>query len=888
MRFVCKYILPFFPFVLASPVFAAADSPPVPRYTGVQHLAENVTLAKLDNGLTVIVQENHTAPVATVRCYVQNTGGAFEGRYLGAGLSHVLEHVVAGGTTTHRAEKEIEKIIASFGGVTNAYTTSDHTTFFIDCPARNARTAIELVADSMQHITFESKEFERELKVVRRELADDEDDHGHMLSDQLDLTVYAVHPVRHPVIGYLQVLNRTTNQTIIDFYHERYVPNNQIFVVVGDVKTQEVLDHVARQWAGTPRGRETFIPLPEEPEQLSPRESIREMDGTVYDIALAWPTVTLSNRDMYALDLAAYILGQGESSRLVRRLKYESATPLVLNVGAFSNTPQFVRGYFAVTATSSRDTWQAAEKEILRMVAQLRDEDVSPAELAKAKKLKAAELVFQHQTVQQQAESLGLSYLSATDPLFDSRYTERIQSVTAAEIRAAARKYIVPARLNRVIIAPPGGAPKGAATERESASGKIRFERLPNGLRVMVKRVPNLPLVNIQAQVLGGSSTDGEQLAGRAAMLADLLDKGTTRGASAAEIAAYFDSIGGELSFGAGRFTFNGSATCLKEDFPKAAALFADSLLYPALPEDQFMRARLAFIASIENRAADADAEAEELFLDSLPGTSPYHVNPGGKLATINRLSVTELKKLHDEWFLPGNMVVTVFGDIEPAAAMAIVKEHFGGLPEGRRKPVAFAADSNALAESKTVNKATGKETAMLILAFPCEGIYDKEDHAAMTVLRAILNGYSTPGGWLHNELRGEGLIYYIFTHEMTGPVPGYFVITSQPRADKLDEVVERIRRNLEKAKRGDIPDAEFRTAIEQIIGLHAQENVTIAEQARTAALDELLNLGYDYDTKFDAEIRAVSKADVVRVAQKYLTKSLLVTTAPKTKQNDK
>ncbi len=410
----------------------------------------------------------------------------------------------------------------------------------------------------------------------------------------------------------------------------------------------------------------------------------------------------------------------------------------------------------------------------------------------------------------------------------------------------------------------------------------MHFERLPNGLRVLVKRVPNLPLVNIQANVLGGSSTDSEKLAGRAAMLADLLDKGTTRGATAAEIAAYFDSIGGELGFGAGRFTFNGSATCLKEDFPKAAKLFADSLLYPQLPEDQFARAKLTFVAGVENRGADAAAEADELFLDSLPAASPYHVDPSGKVDTINRLSVAELKKLHGEWFLPGNVVVTVFGDIEPDAAMAIVKEHFGGLPPGERKPIDFPADSNALAESNTVHKATGKETAMLILAFACAGIYNEQDHAAMTVLRAILNGYSTPGGWLHNELRGEGLIYYIFTHEMTGPVPGYFVITSQPRADKLDEVVQHIRRDLEKAKEGKITDDEFRTAIEQIIGLHAQENVTIAEQARTAAADELLGLGYDYDKRFDAQIRAVTKADVVRVAQKYLTKSLLVTTAPR------
>jgi zinc protease len=882
MRYLDKVVLAVCLSLPTTSILIAADAKPsVLKYTSIRHLPENVTLAKLDNGLTVIVQENHTAPVATVRCYVKNTGGAFEGRYLGAGLSHVLEHVVAGGTTTHRGEKEIEKTIASFGGVTNAYTTSDHTTFFIDCPARNVMTSIELVADSMQHITFEPKEFARELKVVRRELADDEDDRGHVMADQLNLTVYAVHPVRHPVIGYLEVLNGTTNQTIIDFYHERYVPNNQIFVVVGDVKTQEVLEHVAKQWAGTPRGRETFVPLPEEPEQVSPREAVREMDGAAYDFALAWPTVTLSNRDMYALDLAAYILGEGESSRLVRRLKYESPTPLVLGVGAFSNTPHFVRGYFGITATSTPDTWRAAEKEILRMVAQLGEEEVSPAELARAKKQKAAELVFQHQKVQQQAESLGISYLSAADPLFDNRYTERIQAVTAAEIRAAARKYFVPSRLNRVVIAPPGGAPKRPAAERESESGKIHLERLSNGLRVLIKRVPNLPLVNIQVHLLGGSSTDGSRMAGRAAMLADLLDKGTTRGATAAEIAAYFDSVGGALSFGSGRFTFNGSAICLKDDFPKAAGLFADSLLYPALPEDQFQRARLAFLAGIENRSADAMAEVDDAFLDTLPKTSPYHINPEGKIETINRLSVAELKKLHAEWFVPGDMVVTVFGDIDPAEALSTVKKYFGDLPAAERKPVEFPANSNAIAESKTVSKATGKDTAMLMLAFPCEGIYDEQDHAAMTVLRAILNGYSTPGGWLHNELRGEGLIYYVFTHEMTGPVPGFFVVTSQTRPEKLDEVVTRIRRNLDRAKQGDIPDSEFRTAIEQIVALHAQENVTVADQARTAAIDELYGLGYDYDKKFDAQIRAVTKQDVVRVARKYLTKSVLVTTSP-------
>jgi zinc protease len=883
MRYLEKPLLALFvACVPASNLLAADTKPATPEYTSVQHLPESVTLAQLDNGLTVIVQENHTAPVATVRCYVKNTGSAFEGRYLGAGLSHVLEHVVAGGTTTHRGEKEIEKIIASFGGVTNAYTTNDHTTFFIDCPARNAMTAIELTADAMQHITFEAKEFARELKVVRRELADDEVDRGHVMNDMLDLTVYAVHPARHPVIGYLQVLNGTTNQAIIDFYHERYVPNNQIFVVVGDVKTQQVLDSVARQWTGTPRGRETFIALPEEPEQVAVREAVREMDGTVYDFTLAWPTVTLSNRDMYALDLAAYILGEGESSRLVRQLKYEN--PLVLGVGAASSTPHFVRGYFAVSATSRPESWQKAAQEIIRQVYRLRDEDVSPGELAKAKKQKAAELVFQHQTVQQQAESLGISYLSTSDPLFDRTYTEKIQSVTAAEIRAAARKYFIPSRLNRVIIAPPGGSIKSAAESQAARSGTVRMVKLDNGLRILVKRVPNLPLVNIQAYVLGGAANDGDKKAGCSTLLAEMLDKGIQDGPPAAEIAQYFDSIGGVLSFSAGRFTLSGRATCLSVDFPKAASLFAESFLHPTLPQDQFEKAKSLLLAEIENRSADPHAELSEFFFDSLPATSPYHINPDGKAETVRALTVADLKKCHDERMLPGNMVVTVFGDIEPAAAIALVTDHFGPsrLPASDRKLAELAGPkSNTIPASKVVNKATNKDTAALMLAFACEGIYDREDHAAMTVLRAILNGYSSPGGWLHNELRGEGLVYYVESMELTGLVPGYFVVTSQTKPEKLDEVVDRIRRNLERAKKGDIPEDEFRTAIDQIIGLHAQENVTISAQAGTAGLDELYGLGYDYDQKFDAQIRAVTLRDVVRVARKYLGNNLLVTTSP-------
>jgi len=858
---------------------AERDQSAVPEYDSIRQLPDDVTLATLSNGLTVIVQENHVAPVATVRCYVKNTGGAFEGQYLGAGLSHVLEHVVAGGTTTRRSEKEIEKIIDTFGGATNAFTSSHLTGYYVNCPARNTVTAIELVADSMQHVAFEPSEFERELKVVRREIADGEVNRSRVQWKLLNQTVYMEHPVRHPTIGYLDVLNATTNQTIIDFYRERYVPNNQVFVVVGDVNTQEVLDEVARQWTGTPRAYETYVPMSDEPEQLSPREAIREMDGTTYDLAVAWPTVKLSHPDLYALDVAAYILTEGDSSRLVRRLKYDRQ--LVLSVSSASYTPHFVKGWFGIFASATPEHWQEALDELLREVYRLRDEPVSPAELAKAKKQKAAELVFGQQTVEEAADSLGRSFISTADPLFDKRYVEGIQKVTADQIRHVARRYFVPERLNRVIIAPPGGSPKSSRGEAAGAEGEIRAVRLANGLRVLVKRHSHLPLVNIQAYVLGASLVDTEATAGRSAMVGAMLDKGTKEH-SAQQIADYFDSIGGRLSMSAGRSTIYGSATTLKGDFPQAAALFAECFTRPTFPQDQFEKQKTLALGAIARRADNPHQEAFELFYDSLPKSSPYHLVQGGKVETIKALTADDLRAYHARYFVPGNMLVAVFGDVDPEAALALVKQHFGRLkPAPDFKPIDLDRP-NTIPQPVVRHKQTGKPTGMIVLGYPGPSLVDKEDYPAVVLLDAIMSGYSYPGGWLHNELRGEGLVYFVHAFQITGPAPGYFVVLAQTDPEKIDEAVDRIQRSVSRAKAGEITEDEFHTAQQMVIALHAQENTTIGAQAQQAALDELYGLGYDYDKTFDARIQAVTLDDVVRVARKYLGGNhVLVTTSP-------
>lgn len=862
-------------------VVSFAVAAETPRYTSVQQLGEGVTLATLSNGLTVIVQENHAAPVATVRCTVKNTGSAYEGKHLGAGISHVLEHVVAGGSTSHRTEKEIEKIVNSFGGATNAFTSTDMTSFFIDCPAKNTIKTIELIADAMQNVKFVPAEFERELKVVRRELADGEVDRGRVMGKLLMQTVYTKHPMRHPIIGYIDVLKATTNKTIVDFYHERYVPNNQVFVVVGDVKTQEVLDEVAKQFAGSPRRPETYIPFEDEPAQLSPREAFCEMEGTSYQIALAWPTVKLSHPDLFALDVAAAILGDGESSRLVRQLRDEKQ--LVLSVSAASETPHDVAGFFAATAVARPETWEKATEELQREVYRLRDELVGPTELAKAKKQKAASLVFGRQSIKRAADSLARNYITTGDPLFDKTYVEGIQKVTAEQVRDVARRYLVPERLNRIVIAPPGGAPKSAKEAAGAVEGKIRLERLPNGLRVLLKRDAHLPMVNIQAVVLAGSQVDDEKTAGRSALLGAMLERGTADH-TAQQIAEYFDSIGGQMGMTSGRFTVYGLATTLRDDFPQAAALFAECFTRPTFPQDEFAKLQHLALGAIASRADDPHTEVSEVFLDNLPAGSPYRIVEGGKAESVKGLTAKDLQAYHAKYFVPNNMIVTVFGDIDPDEALAIVKKHFGGLEASPDfKPASFDRP-NAIEKTVVRHKQISKDTAMLMLGYPTAGILQKEDYAAMTVLGTIMSGYHYPGGWLHTELRGAGLVYWVQAAQLTGPVPGFFVVMAQTQPDKLTEVVGRIEKNIDRAKEGRISADEFRTAVERILALHAQEGTMIGEQAQQAALDELYGLGYDYRKTFDSRIEAVTLKDVIGVANKYFGNHVLVTSSPEKK----
>src|SRR6266436_167026 len=239
----------------------------------------------LPNGLILIVQEDRSAPVASVQAWCA-TGSIYEDDRLGAGLSHILEHMLFKGTKTQKAN-DIAKKIQDVGGYINAYTSFDRTVYWIDVPKDGVQTALAVLSDAMMNSTLPPEEYNKEQEVIRREFAMNLDDPDRMLSLLLFATAYQKHPYRLPIIGEMEIYNALTQEQVMQYYKSRYVPNNLTFIVVGDVDAEKVHQQLTDFFKSYPEKSLRPIFIPEEPPQLGRREVHHEFATELTRLSLA-------------------------------------------------------------------------------------------------------------------------------------------------------------------------------------------------------------------------------------------------------------------------------------------------------------------------------------------------------------------------------------------------------------------------------------------------------------------------------------------------------------------------------------------------------------------------------------------------------------------------
>ncbi len=843
-----------------------------------------VTVATLASGATVIVQESHTVPVVTVQAHVR-TGGMLEGPYLGAGISHLVEHLVAKGATRgegHLAgEQSTRNRLDEIGAQSNAYTSLDHTAYYINGASERTADAIDILADWMARPSITPEDFQREHGVVQRELEMGRDNASRQMWYAHMANVYGGHPAAVPVIGYLEAVQALTYEDVLTYHARTYVPQRTVVVVAGDVNTSDVVDRFAAALADWPAARSEVPLLPAVPavadvrRVVVPSEAVKEANEY-----LSFPSIPLVHDDLYALDVLSYVLTNGTSSRLHRTILREKR--LVTQIGSASITPPWGTGQFLITFRAEPDRIDAAEAAILDELRRVAEEGVTADELARAKRQKVADEVFGNQNVESRAATLAGDFLATGDVDFSRLYTERIQRVTAEQVRAMARRY-----LNEDAMVITRMLPAGVAAAEAVEVGERRTERterfiLDNGLTVVLSATDSVDVVAMNVAVLGGVMAETEATNGLGMLMANL----STQGAgdrTAEDIAAFFDAAGGSISAICGNNSFLWSAEVLADDAPEAIDVVADVVIRPTFGEDELAIHRPRLLAAIDRVDEDWDSRMRLHFRRSFFNGSPYRFNPLGSADVVAAADRAALMAHHDRWVRAGSAVLTVYGNFDLEAMKGRITERFAAMAPGTNAidpPAARTVDGGP---ERHVLPTTG-EVAAIMIGYPGMTFSDTADRDAITVLDTIISGYGLPRGWLHTQLRGNELVYVVHAYNWAGYVPGAFVIYAATQPQTAERVVDTITENIERTLTHPFAQAEIDEAVNIILTADLLSSQTMADLSAQAALDELYGLGYDYSRSLAERLGRITPEDVRRVARTYLAGPPVITlTMPKT-----
>jgi zinc protease len=427
----------------------------------------------------------------------------------------------------------------------------------------------------------------------------------------------------------------------------------------------------------------------------------------------------------------------------------------------------------------------------------------------------------------------------------------------------------------------PAGPPTGQAAEAlpgaETAAGAAQAGRpeviarvLPNGTWLLLCPVPGHPTVSIQMFMRGGLSVESEKNAGLTQFMARLMMKGTAK-RKADQIAAALDAMGAEMSTSSGRNSLTVSARCLAEDFEKTFDLAADCLLAPTFPKDEVELARSQILAELAQIEDTPQGEASLFFQRTFFADSPYRLPVQGTPEVVKALTREDLAAWHKQYVAGNNLVVAIFGGFDLVKEAHYAARAVEGL--ALNPALRFPKDVRArrAAGREVYVKPSAKGSAAVFVAYHGLDIYNIRDRFPMELLDTLTGGYEMPGGWLHEELRGKGLVYEVHTLTMEGLRPGYFAVYAVCQPAKVPEVVGVIEAAMKRATAETFSEADLVPARATILTAKQSARETIDGWAFEAALDQALGLGYDFPRLETQRLREVKPEDVSRVAREYL-----------------
>jgi zinc protease len=416
---------------------------------------------KLDNGMRVIVQEDHRSPVVVAQVWYK--AGSIDEVNGKTGVAHVLEHMMFKGTKEIPAG-QFSRIIAAAGGRENAFTGADYTAYYQQLEKSKLPLSMKLEADRMANLQLSKEEFDKEIKVVMEERRwRTEDNPEAQVNEQFQAVAYIAHPYRRPVVGWMDDLQHMTVEDARDWYKTWYVPNNAILVVVGDVDAEQVFG-LAKQYFGPIKAG----PLPsrkpqEEPEQKGARQAIVKAKAELPYLLMGYHVPALEDADKdwepYALEILAGVLDGNASARLNQSLVREQK--IAVNVSAGYDLIQRAdKSLFELDGSPSEGRTAAELQAALEQeIEKIKQTGVSEDELKRVKAQVIAGDVYQRDSMFYQAMQIGRLETTGHSWRLLDKYPDKLSAVTAEQVQTVAKKYLTRDNLTVAILDPQPLAP---------------------------------------------------------------------------------------------------------------------------------------------------------------------------------------------------------------------------------------------------------------------------------------------------------------------------------------------------------------------------------------------------------------------------------------------
>ena len=710
------------------------------------------------NNLTVLLKEDHSAPVATFMV-TYNVGSRNEA--IGyTGSTHLLEHLMFKGSRKFNTDKEnsVFQLLQSLGSRMNATTWLDRTNYYETMPSEHLETAIEIEADRMRNAFIKEEDRQAEMTVVRNEFERGQNNPFSVLDEHIWATAYLAHPYHHSTIGWKSDIENVSIERLKKFYDTFYWPNNATVTMVGDFEKEKALALVKKHFGRIPKSREEIPEVyTEEPKQEGQRRVLLKRAGQQGVVGVAHKTPSATHEDAPNFLVLSSILSSGKNSRFYKNITDKGLTTSVFIWDSLFRDP----GLFAVYANLTPGTdHQKVEDLVMAEYEKIKEDGVTEEEVEKAKAQLIASMKFGQDGSFAVAGGLNEAIASGDWTLFTT-YDEKLSGVTKETVKAVVEKYFLEdlSTIGHFIPKVSGEqqtkrGPSNATelaqmkkqyfSKEEESKGplasQIEDSEPVKGVRLLtLKR--GTGVVTLTGSFLGGDIFAPSENKRIPDVVVSMLDQGTTK-SSKFEISNKIEKVGARLSFsnGKARVVFNGKF--LSEDTALIVGLLSEQLQFPAFNEEDLAKTKKRMITAYKKSKESTRGNAINNMLKGFYSENHQNApdNADESIKNVEKITTEDLKAYHEESYGKGSMVIVAVGDVDHASLSATIKKNFG---EWKNSPLEEKKETQK--GTKNAGKAyvtmQDKTSTDFLVGIPLGINRDHPDYRPLFVASYILGG---------------------------------------------------------------------------------------------------------------------------------------------------